>query len=131
MVTADFSEEGFLVVLPFQVGGELPFFAGAEGLVDNSGFVVFGVPKVVAIDISVGEPEGAMMGVVGFFPGHVFLHREIAGQSGPGRADQRVEVGEVVISPVFGDEGFAVEELERGVGLLLAEFREGRLCENE
>ena len=99
-------------MLPFEVDGELTFRCGAEGLVHDIGIMVPGVPEVVAVDIAVGEPEGAVMGVVGLFSGHVFFHGVVPGEAGAGGADEGIEVREVVIGAVFGHEGVAVEELE-------------------
>ena len=99
-------------MLPFEIDGELTFHRVAEGLVDDIGFMVLGVPEVVAVDIAVGEPEGTMMGVVGLFSRDVLFHGEVPGETGAGGADEGVEVGEVVIGAVFSDEGVAVEELE-------------------
>jgi hypothetical protein len=70
-----------------------------------------------------------VVGVVFFFAGDVLFHGEVPGEAGAGGADEGIEVGEVVIGAVFGDESFTVEELERGVGLFLSEFAEGALDE--
>ena len=114
-------------MLPFEVCGKGALFGVGEGFMGDFGFVVFGVPKVVAVDIAVGEPEGAVVGVIGLLPRDVLLHGVVAGETGAGGADKGVKVREVVVGAVFGDEGVTIKDPEGGFGLFLPEFTEGGL----
>ena len=82
-----------------------PDFLEAE-VFDLGIFVVVG-PKVISIDVAVGEPAGAVVGVVGFFAFDAFFHGEVAGDVTAGGAHERVDVGDLVTG-VVGQDGFAV-----------------------
>ena len=83
------------------------------------------MPEVMTVDRTVGEPERAMVGMVLLLVGTVLIHGEIPGQIVSGRSNEGIEVGEVVIGAVFGDESLPAKDLEGLVVHLLAKLGGG------
>ncbi len=96
---------------------------------DDAGDVFRVVPEVVPVDIAVGKPERAMVRVVALFACDVLDHRETPGESGAARPDERVEIRNRAVGAIFGDEFIAIENLQRGVAFLRAEFGGGKAGE--
>jgi len=127
LIAAGFFQKRPSVVLPLEVHGERAFFGFGEGFVNDIGIVIFGVPEVVTVDIAVGEPERTVVGVIGLFSLDILFHGEITGEGVAGGSNEGVEIGEVVVGAVFGDESVAVEDFEGGLGFFLPEISKGTL----
>jgi hypothetical protein len=102
-------------------------FYFAETLVDDFAEVFCLGPEIMAIHLSMSEPQGTVMGMVVLLIGGGF-HRPVASHRGAAGADEGVEVGaRDVLKEILGEE-LAIDFHAQAIGLLGDAHAGGRAC---
>ena len=61
------------------------------------------MPEIVSVDVTVGEPKRAMVGVIWLLTHYVLFHGKVSSEPNSGGTYEWIEVGQMMIGAVFRD----------------------------